>query len=286
MRALVRDPARAASRFAHLPIELRVGDIRDEASLRAAFDGAGTIVHLAAIAIEKRGSTYEETNTEGTRNVLSAASFAGVTRIVHMSQNGASSASPYRFLRSKGVAEDLVTSSGLQWTVLRPSVIFGQGDEFVSVLARLVRLSPVFFPLPGGGSSRFQPIAVGDVARAVAATLEGTSAVGKRYSLGGPEALSLRQMTERILVAMGARRRLIPLPVVVLRPLVAVMERIIPSPPVTSGLIDLLAVDNTVADNSSWGLLGEDPAPFSPEGISYLKRITAREALATLFGRH
>ena len=89
-----------------------------------------------------------------------------------MSQNGASPTSPYRFLRSKGVAEEIVTSSNLKWTVIKPSVIFGPEDEFVNVLARLVRLSPLVFPLPGGGVARFQPIAVDDVARAVRKSLD------------------------------------------------------------------------------------------------------------------
>src|SRR4030095_16714044 len=111
---------------------------------------------------EKSGESYEATNTDATRVVLDSAKAAGVRRIVYMSQNGASSASRYRFLRSKGVAEDVVMSSGLQWTVLKPSVIFGPEDEFVNVLARLVRLSPLVFPLPGGGRARVQPLSVRD----------------------------------------------------------------------------------------------------------------------------
>lgn len=285
VRALVRDPARAASHLAHIPVELRVGDVRDESSLRSAIEGAGTVVHLAAIALEKRGATYETTNTGGTKNVLSAASATGVDRIVHMSQNGASSGSPYPFLRSKGIAEDFVTASGLKWTVLRPSVIFGPGDEFVNVLARLVRISPLIFPLPGGGSAMFQPIAVRDVGRVIAAVLQNDAAIGQRYSLGGPEALTLRQMTARILEAMGTRRALVPLPVAVMRPLVAALEKILPNPPVTAGLLDLLAVDNTVPDNATPDMLGETPDAFTPESLGYLKKFSAMDALSSLFGR-
>ena len=283
IRALVRDPAKAAARLAHIHVEFRVGDIRDPASLAAAMEGAGAVIHLAAIAIEKKGESYTATNSDATRNLVEAASRAGARRFIHMSQNGASSASPYAFLRSKGIAEDTVTASGLGWTVLAPSVIFGPADEFVNVLARIALLSPLVFPLPGGGKARFQPVAVEDVAKAVAVVLDRKSAVHQRYPIGGPEPLSLREMSERILKAMGLRRSLIPLPVSLLRPVVAILQRVLPNPPVTSSLLDLLAVDNTVANNAIEAELGISPKPFDQRSLSYLKRISRKEALGSLF---
>ena len=125
--------------------------------------------------------------------VVRAAEAAGVERFVHMSQNGSDSRSPYRFLRSKGVAQDIVTGSKLRWTVLRPSVIVGREDAFVNVLARLVRLTPLVFPLPGGGTARFQPVFVSDVARVARLALEKETAIGAMYALGGPVPLTLRQ---------------------------------------------------------------------------------------------
>ncbi len=151
VRALARDPAKAAVRLAHLPIELHTGDLRDDDFLHASVNGAGAVVHLAAVAIERGGDTYEAVNTEATRRLIAASDDAGAVRFVHMSQNGADSASPYRFLRSKGIAEDLVKESALRWSVMRPSVIFGREDQFVNVLARVVRLSPAVLLLPGYG---------------------------------------------------------------------------------------------------------------------------------------
>lgn len=285
VRALVRSPAKAAERLASLPVDVHVGDIRDESVLRRALEGCDIVVHLVAIAIERRGQTYEDINALGTRRVLDAMRAVGVTRLVHMSQNHAASNSPYRFLRSKGLAEDAVRASGLEWTVLRPSVIFGPEDAFVNVLARLVRLSPLICPLPGGGRARFQPVHVDDVARAVAIALERSESVRRAYALGGPAQLSLRQMTERVLVAMDAKRLLVPLPTAVLRPLIAVAQRVLPSPPVTTGLLDLLAIDNVVQGDSLRTDFDLVPIPFAPEELEYLRAISLRDALRSLIGR-
>jgi uncharacterized protein YbjT (DUF2867 family) len=285
VRGLVRSPAKAAERLAQLPVDVHVGDVRDAAAVRRAMQGCDTVVHLAAIAIERRGQTYDDVNAAGTQQVLDTMRAAGVRRIVHMSQNFAASGSPHRFLRSKGMAEDAVRASGTDWTVLRPSVIFGREDEFVNVLARLVRLSPVIYPLPGGGKARFQPIAVDDVARVVVAALEHTTTIRRAYDLGGPAQLTLRQMIERVLVAMEARRILVPVPTAILRPLIAVAQRLLPQPPVTTELLDLLALDNVVNGNALRDEFHVPPTPFAPEELQYLKHITARDALRSLMGR-
>jgi NADH dehydrogenase len=283
VRALIRDPARAAMALGQLPVEFRVGDVRDATTLRSSLSGCGAVVHLAAIAIEKKGETYRESNAAVTERLISAARAESVERIIFMSQNGADSRSPHPFLRSKGLAQDSIKSSGLRWTVLRPSVIFGPEDQFVNVLGRLIRLTPKIFPLPGGGRARFQPIAVDDVARVVRLSLEKKETVRQSYDLGGAVPLTLRQMTERILIAMATYRRLVGVPVRILRPIVAVAERLLPNPPVTLSLLDLLALDNTVANNALTDYFNVVPIPFAADELQYLRRITARNALRSLF---
>ncbi|MGH7652096.1 MAG: NAD-dependent epimerase/dehydratase family protein [Gemmatimonadaceae bacterium] len=283
VRALIRDPARAAMALGQLPVEFRVGDVRDATALRNSLGGCGAVVHLAAIAIEKKGQTYRETNTAATERLISAARAQNIRRIIFMSQNGADSRSPYPFLHSKGVAQDSVKTSGLAWTILRPSVIFGPEDQFVNVLARLIRLTPKIFPMPGGGTARFQPVAVDDVARVVRLSLEKKDTVHQTYDLGGAVPLTLRQMTERILTAMGTTRRLVPVPVGVLRPVVAIVQRVLPNPPVTSSLLDLLAVDNTIANNALTEKFKIVPVPFAGDELQYLRRITAKSAFRSLF---
>lgn len=284
VRALVRDPARAARRLASYPVTMRTGDIRDRAAVRDAIAGAQGVVHLAAIAIERRGESYTSVNREATELLLDAAREAGVRRFVHMSQNGASPDSAFAFTRSKGEAEAAVTASDREWTVLRPSVIFGPEDEFVNVLGRLVRLSPGVLPLPDGGRARFQPVSVEDVARAVARVLDRPESAGMVYPIGGPSVLTLRQMAERILLAMGAHRAIVGTPRGALRPLVALLQRVLPHPPVTTSLLDLLALDNVVPDNAITSALGIEPVPFAPEELLWLRRITLGDALRSFFG--
>ena len=285
VRALIRDAAKAAMALGQLPVEFRVGDVRDATALRSSLSGCGAVVHLAAIAIEKKGESYTESNTAATERLISAARAESVQRLIFMSQNGADSRSPYPFLHSKGVAQDSVKTSGLRWTVLRPSVIFGPEDQFVNVLGRLIRLTPKIFPLPGGGTARFQPISVDDVARVVRLSLEKKETVNQVYDLGGAVPLTLREMTERIMTAMKTDRTLVGVPVKVLRPLVALAERLLPNPPVTSSLLDLLALDNTVAHNALTEYFKVVPIPFAADELQYLRRITAKNAFRSLFER-
>ena len=285
VRALIRDPARAAMALGQLPVEFRVGDVRDATALRSSLSGCGAVVHLAAIAIEKKGETYQDTNTTATERLISAARAENVQRIVFMSQNGADSRSPYPFLHSKGVAQDSIKTSRLGWTVLRPSVIFGPEDQFVNVLGRLIKLTPKVFPLPGGGVARFQPIAVDDVARVVRLSLEKKETVQQSYDLGGAVPLTLRQMTERILAAMLTSRKLVPVPIRLIRPLVALAQKILPNPPVTTGLLEILSLDNTVANNALTEVSKVVPIPFAADELQYLRRITARSAVRSLFER-
>ena len=281
--ALVRNAAKAAERLAHLHVDIRVGDLLDPAYLRSSIDGATAIVHLAAVAIERNGDTYDGVNVGTTRAVIDAARAANVSRLIYMSQNGSDSASPFRFLRSKGVAQDLVTGSGLEWTVLRPSVIFGPEDEFVNVLARLVRLTPFILPLPAHGESRFQPIAVDDVVAVIVRALADDATRQHLYPLGGPAELTLRQIAERILIAMNAHRIIVGVPTAVIRPFVAMLWHIVSKPPVTTELLDTLALDNTVPLNTASTVFGVNPTPLAPEELLYLRRITSGDALRSLF---
>jgi uncharacterized protein YbjT (DUF2867 family) len=116
-------------------------------------------------------------------------------------------------------------------------------------------------------------------------SLEKKQTVQQSYDLGGAVPLTLRQMTERILAAMGTDRKLVPVPIRMLRPLVALAQRVLPNPPVTSGLLDLLSLDNTVGNNALTEVFKVVPIPFAADELQYLRRITARSAFRSLFER-
>ena len=282
VRALARHKAKASLRLKAVAdqIEIIEGDVTRPASLAPAMAGVSAIVHTVAIAMEKGGQTYEAVNYQGTVNLLRAAEAAGVERFINISQNGASSDLPYRFLASKGRAQEAVAASDLKWTALRPSAIFGPQDEFFNSFARLLKVTPLVFPLIGGGNAQFQPVSVDDVVEAVIRCLDDAGTVGAELALGGPEVLTLGEIERRVIEALGTWRLLAPAPVALLRPVVMIMEALLPGSPVSTSLLDLLAVPNTVPDNALVNRFGMAPIPFAGEHIAYLKDNTLGDAIA------
>lgn len=286
VRALVHTPAKAAAQLADLRdrLEIVAGDVTRPDTLRPAMEGVQAVVHLVAIAMEKGRATYEGVNTQGTVNLVDAAQAAGVRRFINMSQNGADSALPYPFLRSKGKAQDYVAASGLDWTAFRPSVVWGPDDEFANVQARLIKLAPLIFPIVGDGKARFQPVYVGDLVEAVARALDDDTTIGREMGIGGPEVLTYEEIVRRVLAALGTRRVLVHVPVPLLRPAVAIMARL-PNPPVTPSLLDLLKIDNVVERNALVEHFGIAPRPFVPEHLGYMRQFSAAASLKRFLGR-
>lgn len=285
VRAMVGSVEKGQRRLGNLggDVELVSADIRDRAALRDLATGMSSVVHLVAIPMERGRLTYDDINYQGTINMVDAATDAGVERFINMSQNGARPDHFSPFLRSKGKAQVYVANSNLKWTALRPSAIFGRGDGFFTAIARLARITPVVYPLIGGGTARFQPVSVDDVAAATVRSLQDDTTIGQEYMLGGPEVLTLGEIEKRILQAMGTRRILFPAPVALLRPVVWVMQRVLKGSPVNTNLLDLLAEPNVVSDNGLVTQFQLQPQAFAGENIAYLADTSAGEALRSLF---
>lgn len=285
VRAMAHNPAKAQLRLREVAdsIEIVEGDVTAPGSMTRHMADVSAVIHLVAIAMEKGGQTYESVNFQGTVNVVNAAQAAGVKRFINMSQNGARSDLPYRFLASKGRAQEYVAASNMQWTALRPSAIFGPQDEFFNTFARLLKLTPLVFPLIGGGKAEFQPVSVHDVVEAVIRSLDDDGVVGRELTLGGPEVLTLGEIERRIMGALNTWRLLVPVPVAALRPIVSVMQAILPGSPVSTSLLELLAVPNTVPDNALTTHFGMQPVPFAGEHIAYLQNNTIGDAFAKFF---
>lgn len=287
VRALVRSRrwAEKEGRLQGLKVEWVEGDVTRPETLGPAVRGASAVIHTVAIAIEKGERRYETINFQGTINVVEAAKAAGVRRFINLSQMGADPNLPYRFLASKGRAQAYVAASGLDWTAFRPSVIWGEEDEFANTFARLIPLSPFIFPIVGDGQARFQPVWVEDVATCLVRALDDPGTLGKEYELGGPETLTLEEIERRTLRAVGARRLMLRFPMPLLRVIVALMETLLPAPPVTRSLLELLAVNNVPTANALQQFV-PDPRPFAPEhAAEYMRRFRVGETLAMFMGK-
>ncbi len=266
--------ARAAEALGARPVP---GDVTDLPALRAAMVGASAVIHLVAVNRERGGATFSAINHQGTANAVAAAREAGVRRFIHMGGLGLSSTQPYPFARTKGLGHDAVEASGLDYTILKPSIIFGPGDEFINVLAALIKVSPLV-PLVGGGRTRFQPIWIDDVVSCFVACLDRSDTMGQSYDLGGPEVLTFSQVIDTVLAVLGTRRLKLPVPAALLRPAAALMARALPRPPVTPGLLDLLEVDTTTSSSATEAVFGLEPRRLR-DGIDYVRDLTLADAV-------
>jgi uncharacterized protein YbjT (DUF2867 family) len=197
-------------------------------------------------------------------HVVDAARKAGVPRIIQMSALGTGNLPGYPYFHTKWRAEQYVKDSGLDWTIFRPSIIFGPGEQvqFVTQLADVVKKAPVV-PVVGGGRSRFQLIHVHDVADAFCAAVATDASIGQIYEIAGPEIVTYEEILDECMVALGRKKPKVHVPVSVMMPAAAVMARIpIIDAPVTTDQLKMLKIDNTTAANAAPHLLGREPIPF------------------------
>lgn len=199
---LARNPKRTANRYSR-PVETVAGDVLDPALLARAAAGRDAVVHLVGIIHERGTQTFDRMHREATENVVAAAEGAGARRYLHMSAMGSSADSPSEYGRTKAAGERAVRASRLDWTVFRPSIVFGPGDGFVSLLAPIVKRNPGFVPVIGPGTTKFQPVSIHDVARVFADALEKPETVGRAYEVGGPDVLTLNDIYREIAAAVG-----------------------------------------------------------------------------------
>lgn len=220
-------------------------NVRDKDSVAAAVRGASAVINLAAVGVEKGRQRFRAVNVMGARNVAEAARAAGVRTLVQMSVLGADERSPSLFARSRALGEAEVLRLFPEAVIVRPSVIFGVGDDFFNTLGALTRMLPVL-PL-FGGRTKFQPVYVGDVADVVAEAAMGRARNGRVYELGGPEILTHRQLLERVLRYTNRRNPILPLPLGI-GTLLALPMRLMPRPLLTADRVILLGLDNIVSE--------------------------------------
>lgn len=271
LRLLVRNPAKHAHQATDL-VEVVEGDVTDAESLRRTMDDCEAVIHLVAIIDERGGATFDKVIRQGSVNVIDEAQRAGVTRLLHMSALGAIHDPKFAYFEAKWQAEQAVQRSPLAWTIFRPSIIFGPGDGFITVLANLVSAAPLV-PVVGSGESTFQPIRVNEVAAAYARALDDPKTIGQIYELGGGQIYTYEEMIDLLKVKLGKRGPNIHIPVPLMK-LVVSMSQPLPEklrPPVTSEQLKMLAVNNSTASSATSSLIGHEPTRLE-DALDYITR--------------
>jgi uncharacterized protein YbjT (DUF2867 family) len=271
VRALVRPGSE--EKLAPWPgVEIQRGDTNDPPSLHGAMAGCDAVIHLVGIIREfpGKGITFQRLHVEGTRHVLAEAQRQGIRRYLHMSANGARPGTSSGYFTSKWQAEELVRASGLDWTIFQPSLIHGAGDQFINMLAKLVRLLPVV-PVIGDGRYRLAPVFVRDVAAAFTRALSVAASQGKTYPCCGPESYSYNQLLDLIGQALGRKRVCkIHQPLLLVRPAVSLLESFAFFPITGDQLMMLL--EGSVCDHNEWAdTLALAPVLLPVAMASYLK---------------
>lgn len=253
-------------------------DFYNATALAEAFRGTTVVIHLVGIISEcGPSSTFDRVHVDLTASALSAARQAGVQRWIHMSALGTRPGAPSRYHQTKWAAEELVRSSGLDWTIFRPSLIHGARDGFTRLFARLSRWSPLL-PVMGTGTSLLQPVAVSQVARAFAGAAATREALGQVYDLCGADRLSFVSVLRAILKAHGRRRALLRIPMPVARMQAALLEWFFPvvlrrPPPLNRDQLLMLEEDNIGDGTAADTLFGLEHRSFEDD----MRRLAARE---------
>jgi len=272
IRVAVRRPELAG----HLQPLGRVGQIhavqanvRYPASVEAAMRDSHVAINLVGILAQSGAQTFDAVQARGAETVAKAASAAGAS-MVHVSAIGADENSSSHYARAKAAGEKAVLAALPSATIMRPSIVFGPEDEFTNRFAALARLAPAL-PLIGGGTTRMQPVYVGDVATAIADAVDGKTKAGATYELGGPEVLTFREIMEIILDITDRKRALVPLPFGLAK-LKALFLQFAPGAlKLTPDQVELLRSDNVVSEAAKAAgltLEGLGILPDSIEGVA------------------
>jgi NADH dehydrogenase len=224
-------------------VEVIIGDITLPDTLKGILQSEDFVIHLVGIITETGKSTFKSIHVDGTTNLVNEAKRAGVRHFFYQSALGADKNSWSGYLKTKAEAEDLVKNSGLNFTIFRPSLIIGPWDGFTKKLVDIIKISPVL-PIPGKGTSRFQPIYIKDWLKCMRKVIDNTENYHSTYEIGGPEYLTYREITEILSESMGRRKTVFTLPMGLMKLAASLFESLPISPPVTSDQLRLLESDN------------------------------------------
>jgi len=264
VRALVRNPSKGQL-LKDIGVDVIEGDVADKVSLEKATHGCERVVHLVGIIQERRGISFQTIHVDGTRNVLEAAKKAGVRHFFYQSALGTRPGAKSMYHKTKWEAEELVRASTIPYTILRPSLIYGPGDQFTMRLSEMIKRSPVL-PVIGPGRSRVQPLYIDDAVSCIVKTVTGDSYLNEMYEIGGPDQLTYEEVAVAVADALGVYRPTMHMPYFLVRNAARLLENVLPAPPVTTDQLIMLQEDNVCSMRDIRDAFGIEPIKFR-EGL-------------------
>ena len=271
VRVLLRPSPRSPRLPKGVPVEVSVVSLNDERGVRAALRGVDEIYHLASAAGEGRHGNLITTDIEGTRTLAQVAASADVKRLIFLSHLGADRASAFPVHKSKGIAEEHIRKSGVPYTIIRSSIVFGPEDGFTTSLSQIIKMSPGFIPIPGDGRTLLQPLWVEDLVTSLIWALENPDMINQTLEIGGGEYFTLRQILETLMTVTQAQRALLPLPPPYMRALIVMLDSVARSFSASTYWLDYVAVNRTCPVENLSRTFGLMPARFAYR-LNYLER--------------
>lgn len=270
VRILLRASTQSPSLPRSLPVEVAVSSLDDMRGLRAAMVGVDIVYHLAGAEWRGAYGSLMEIDIQGTQNVVVAAADAEVERLFFVSHLGADRASAYPVFKAKAIAEEFIRRSGIDYTILRTAIVFGNNDGFTTGLAQLVTSIPRIFIVPGDGESLLQPLWVEDLATCLVWALDDPATINQMYEIGGPEYLTFNEIVQIIIEKLQTNKRLVHFRQPYLRALTVFVENLIPAAPVSVYWLDYLATNRAGNLDAIPRFFNLMPARFS-QRLAYLE---------------
>jgi uncharacterized protein YbjT (DUF2867 family) len=249
VRGLPGQNARVVGHFQHLgrkdDFQYVHGDVVEGTRLEEGMQGCDAVIHLVGIIMEKGTNTFERVHHLGTRNVVEAAKRTGIKRFVQMSALGARADGVAAYQTTKWKGEEAVRQSGIPFCILRPSLIFGQGDGFVTQMMATMRSAPLFRPVPGDGKPKFRPIAIEDVTTCFLRALTTEAATNQTIEIGGADDLTLNEVLAEIARCAGLRKPAVHIPMPLMVAGATLLQKLLKNPPGTVDQLRMLRDGST-----------------------------------------
>ncbi|NWG05099.1 MAG: NAD(P)H-binding protein [Chloroflexi bacterium] len=271
VRVLLRPSPRSPRLPKGVPVEVAVVSLNDERGVRAALRGIKQVYHLATAATQGRRGNLFTTDIEGTRTLAQVAAGAEIERLIFVSHLGADRASAFPVQKAKGIAEEHIRKSGVPYTIIRSSVVFGAEDHFTNNLSRFIRLSPGIVPISGDGRSLIQPLWVEDLVTCLTWALHNPDMRNQTFEIGGGEYFTVRQVYETLMNVTRTRRLLASIPPPYMRALFVTLDSFIPDFNIPTYWLDYVAVNRTCPVENLPRNFGLMPARFTYR-LDYLVR--------------